>query len=176
MAKIVYPLAQVLVIKKRRVDEAEKVVQEKKKLLNQEEKRLKKAEAERDEVKEHHNAKLQQLRDELDQGTTTNKIQQMKDYLKIVQEKLRVEEKKVEEQKKQVEKAKKNLEDARKVLQEKRQELDKLETHKEEWEKKKRKELLHEEAKRLDEVGSLTYLSNRRRKQIELEQNKKRKK
>ena len=49
-------------------------------------------EAERNKVKEHKNNKLQQLRETMDQGTTSPKIQQMKVYLKLVDEKLKVEE------------------------------------------------------------------------------------
>ena len=43
---------------------------------------------ERDKALEHKTAKLSQLRNALDEGTTTDKIQQMKVYLKVVNEKL----------------------------------------------------------------------------------------
>ena len=102
MAEIVYPLKQVLEVKIKRVEDQEKVVIEKKRLLVLEQDKLKQREAEREKVKKHHDAKLKQLRDTLDQGTTSDKIQQMKAYIKVVKENLKLEDKKVKEQKEQV--------------------------------------------------------------------------
>lgn len=102
-----YPLAEVLEVKNRRVEIAELAVKEKKKLLEIEEEKLRQREAERDKVKDHYKAKMNQLRKELDEGTTSDKIDQMKVYLKVVQEHLAAEEKKVKEQKAQVELAQK---------------------------------------------------------------------
>ena len=108
-------------------------------------------------MKEHHKDKLQQLRDTLDQATTSPKIQQMKVYLKIVDEKLKVEEKKVKEQKDQVAIAEKNLNLAKQDLQRKRQEVDKLLTHKKDWEKEMRRELDIIEGREQDELGSIIH-------------------
>ena len=102
MPKAVYPLGQVIEVKKRRVEDAEKVVLEKRKALEVEEEKLKKREEERDHVRDHHNAKLKQMREEMDHDTTSPKIQQMKAYHKVVKEKLKLEEKKVQDQKEQV--------------------------------------------------------------------------
>jgi len=74
MTKIVYPLERVLDIKKKRVTEAEKVVAEKKKDLEREQEKLKQREAERDKVLNHRKDKLNQLREELDGGTTSTKV------------------------------------------------------------------------------------------------------
>ncbi len=49
-------------------------------------------------------------------------------------------------------------------------------THKEDWTEQQIKEMRREEAKYLDEVGSLVFLSNKRREKIEEAQRKKRKK
>lgn len=166
MAKIVYPLAQVLEVKKRRVEEAEKVVLEKRNALEKEKEKLQKCEAERDKVLRHQQDKLKQLRDELDGGTTSDKIQQMKAYLKVVQEKLKVEEKKVAEQKKQVEVAKKNLELAQEDLRKKRLEVDKLELHKKDWHKEMAREQQIIEESELNEIGNVIYSVQQKKSRV----------
>jgi hypothetical protein len=155
----VYPLSEVLDIKNRRVENAEKVLKEKKQLLEIEEKKLKEREAERDKVKDHLKAKVNQLRQELDEGTTSDKIDRAKLYIKIVQEKLVVEEKKVLEQKKQVELAEKNVEIAKNQLKEREKERDKIIEHRKEWTKETIKELQVMEIRAEDELGSTMFLS-----------------
>ena len=156
-ANIEYPLAKVIDIKKRRVEEAEKNLRLKEEALAKEEKILKEKEAQRDKVKQHADDKLAQLRHELDTGTTTDKIMQAKVYLKLCQEKVIVEEKKVAEQKEQVELAKKNVEIAKKELHQRRQDVDKLVTHRKDWLKERQKELEIEEGREQDELGSLIF-------------------
>lgn len=163
MSKIIYPLKQVLEVKERRVDEAEKVVKEKQEALKKEETKLAECEAARDKVKSHYQDKLQQFRQMLDEGTTSPKIQQTKAYIKIVEEKLKVEEKKVKDQQEQVKIAKKNLDQAIEHLRIKRQEVDKLLIHKKDWERMMRKELEIIEGREQDELGFLTHLSNSRK-------------
>ncbi|WP_068467267.1 YscO family type III secretion system apparatus protein [Candidatus Protochlamydia phocaeensis] len=163
MNNVVYPLKQVIDVKQRRVDEAEKVVREKQQILEGEKQKLAEREAERDKVKKHYQDKLKQLRDTIDQGTTSPKIQQMKVYIKVVDEKLKVEEKKVKDQQEQVDLAQKNLDKAKEDLRIKRQEVDKLLNHKKDWEKEMRKELEIIEGREQDELGSIIYVSNHHR-------------
>lgn len=163
---IVYPLKQVIEVKQRRVTEAEKVVLEKKQALEKEQEKLAQREAERDKVKTHKVDKLKQLRNTLDEGTTSPKIQQMKAYLKVVDEKLKIEEKKVKDQQEQVKIAEKNLEQAQEELRKKRQEVDKLLTHKKDWEKETRKELEIIEGREQDELGSIIYVSHHHKKNV----------
>jgi flagellar biosynthesis chaperone FliJ len=115
-----YPLEQVLDVKKKRVEDAELVVKEKQKALEIEQDKLKKREEERDKVKNHYQDKLLQLRHQYDEGTTSDKIDQAKLYIKVVQERLKVEEKKVKDQQAQVETAEKNLELAKNQLRARR--------------------------------------------------------
>lgn len=159
MSMPVYPLAQVLEVKQKRVDDAEKIVREKQLALNKEKEKLAQREAERDKVKHHQQDKLKQLRDTLDHGTTSPKIQQMKAYLKVVDEKLKIEEKKVKDQKEQVDIATKNLEQAREQLRLKRLEVDKMLTHRKDWERGMRKEIEVSEAREQDELGSIIFMS-----------------
>lgn len=155
-----YPLKQVIEVKQKRVEDQEKVVKDRKQALENEKEKLKQREADRDKAKQHHIDKLTQLRYELDHGTTTDKIQQMKAYLKVTQEKVKIEEKKVKEQKDQVDLAEKALQVAINDLKIKRQEVDKLETHKKDWEKEMRKELEIIEVREQDELGQTIFASN----------------
>ncbi len=162
--KLRYPLEQVLAVKRDRVEKAERVVEEKKLALQVEQEKLKKVEAERDIVLNHHNDKLAQLRKVLDEGTTSDEVLQMKVYLKVVKEKLVKEEVKVKEQKKQVLLAEKDLEEAKKDLYRKRIEEEKIIMHKEEWTKEAKAEVAREEAKEYDEIGQILYEGQRRKK------------
>jgi len=164
MAETLYPLEQLLEVKQDRVNKAEKVVQEKQRALEAEREKLAKLEKERDLTLHHHDDKLTQLRQALDQGSTSAKILQMKAYLKVVKEKLTKEEAKVKKQQEQVALAEKNLESAKLELQRKRVELEKIKMHKEEWEKEAAREMIKEETKETDEVGSLMHQAEKRKK------------
>lgn len=164
MARPLYPLLQVLEVKNKRVEDAEKVVVEKQAILKTEKEKLAQREADRDKAKAHYKEKLQQIRDELDQGTTSPKVVQMRAYLKMVQEKLVIEEKKVTDQKEQVRIAEDNLDKAKKELQKKRLEVDKLLTHKKDWEKTLKKELEIIEGREQDELGNTMFSLNERRR------------
>ena len=164
MANSEYPLEQLALIKQKKLEEAEKILTEKKALLAKEEDKLRAVEKERDKVKEHKDNKLKQLREELDAGTTSDKIQQMKQYLKVVQEQLKQKETKVTEQLKVVQEAEKQLEVARQNRIKKQQEVEKMVMHRAEWEKE---QYLIEERKQagdMDEMG-MAIDSMRKREQ-----------
>lgn len=159
-----YPLEQLVFIKKKKLEEAEKILQEKKKALEKEEEKLRDVEAIRDKVKDHRMAKLTQLREVLDQGTTTDKIQQMKQYLKIVDEELKQKEAKVRDQKKVVDQATEQVEAARQDMFKKQQAVEKLSIHRKDWDKEMRVELQREEDLEGDEVGSAMHHARKRAK------------
>ncbi len=164
-AKIEYPLEQVLDIKNKRVQDAEKKVKEALEALEKEKEILKQKEKARNKVLKHRNDKLAQLRKEMDlvdKTTTSAKIQQMKDYLKVVDKKLKEEEKKVNEQKKQVEAAELQVEQAREELKLRRLEVDKLNIHKKDWLAMMRDELRRDEERELDEIGNIMYQMHQR--------------
>jgi hypothetical protein len=162
MAKIVYPLKQVMEVKQRRVEEAEKVVIEKKAALEKEKEKLAQREAERDKAIQHHTAKLTQLRSAMDEGTTTDKILQMKAYLKVAKERVKTEEKKVKDQQAQVDIAMKNLQQAQNDLKLRRMEVDKMETHRKDWMKQMLKEEEIMEGREQDELGTLIFSAKQR--------------
>lgn len=162
MATVAYPLKQVIEVKQKRVEDAEKVVQEKRIALQKEQEKLAQREADRDKAIKHHSDKLNQLRRSLDEGTTTDKILQMKAYLKVAKERVKIEEKKVKEQQDQVEIATKNLQMAELELRMKRQEVDKLHTHRKDWEKQMRKEEEIIEGREQDEIGTIIFSARQR--------------
>jgi hypothetical protein len=157
-----YPLEQVAIIKQKKFDEAEKVLREKKKALALEEEKLAVAEKERDEVKDHRFAKLTQLREKMDEGAPSDKIQQMRYYLKTVDEKLRLKEVKFKEHQRLVENAKQQVETARADLLKKQQDVEKMQIHRKEWEKEVKAIAEQKEGVESDEMGSSLH---QRRKQ-----------
>ena len=157
-----YPLEQIIKVKEKRVLEQEKVVKLKEQATESEKKKLAEREKERDAAKEHQQDKLRQLRQELDQGTTSEKVQQMKRYLEVAKEKVAQEEKKVQEQQRQVAQAESALEAAIADLKIKRQQVDKLQDHKKSWTAEMRKEIEIIEAREQDELGSMSYLNHQR--------------
>lgn len=159
-----YPLEQVALIKQKKLEETEKNLKAKKELLLQEEEKLRTTEKERDSVKEHRIAKLTQLRENLDLGTSTDKIQQMKAYFKIVEEKLKVKEQKVQEQLKKVNAAKEQVELARQLFLKKTQEVEKFRLHKQEWDKEIKVLIEREEAGEGDELGSAMHVRRKKPK------------
>jgi flagellar biosynthesis chaperone FliJ len=152
-----YPLEQIAIIKQKKLDEAERVLREKKKALEREEEKLAAVEKERNEVKEHRFAKLTQLREKMDEGAPSDKIQQMRYYLKVVDEKLKAKEIKVKEQQKNVETAKLQVEAARNDLVKKQQDVEKIQTHRKEWEKEMAALAEQKEAVETDEMGSVLH-------------------
>ncbi|MDE3045245.1 MAG: type III secretion T3S chaperone [Verrucomicrobiota bacterium] len=166
-----YPLEQLMLIKKNRFDQALKTLEEKKKLLEKAYEKLYEATVERDKVLKHRIAKLEQLREKTDAGTTSDKIQQMKTYLKTVDEKLADREKKVKEQQKQVDLSQKQVDLATDELFQRKKDLEKMEIHKGEWEKEVRYWVEQKEAVEHDEQGSATH--SLRKKEAQRERKKK---
>jgi hypothetical protein len=158
MNSLNYPLQQLITIKKNRYDQALKTLEEKKALLLEEESKLKKVEEERDKVLTHKNDKLLQLRQTLDEGTTTDKIQQMKSYLKVVDENLVGKQKKVADQQKNVKFAQDQVELAKQDLFQKQKDVEKMELHKKEWEKEVNYWVQQKEAAEQDELGATSDL------------------
>jgi hypothetical protein len=159
-----YPLEQLGLIKQKKLDEAEKVLREKKKILEKEEEKLLVAEKERDIVKEHRFAKLTQLRQQLDEGAPATKVTQARQYLKLVDEKLKVKEQKVKEQKKAVDAANAQVEIARADLIRKQYDVEKIQIHRTEWEKEQKALEQLQENIETDELGSTFHERHKRKR------------
>ena len=159
-----YPLEQLAIIKKKKLEEAERMLREKKEKLLAEEEKLARIEKERDKIKTHKLEKLSQLRSGLDEGLRTDKIETMRLYLKTVEEKLKQHEKRVIVQQKEVEKAEDAVEVARLEMIKRQQNVEKLKEHKGLWQKEVKKELEKEEDKETDEIGSTRYVTRKRKK------------
>lgn len=162
MEKEVYPLAQVLEVKERRVKQQEKLLAEKKEQLKREEKKLEEAKEARKKVQDHFDDKMAQLRQKMDEGGISPDYQQMKVYLEVVKERLLAEDKKVEAQKQQVQLAEKAVQEAYELLKQRRKEVDKIETHRKDWMQEQRFLIELEEANEQDEMGSIIYLNRGR--------------
>lgn len=159
-----YPLEQVVQIKQKRLEEAEKVLEEKRAALAKEQEKLEEVEKERDKVLDHRKAKLAQLRQKMDEGTPPAKITQMKQYLKVVDEELKQKEHKVKEQKKVVEQAEKAVEVARQDYYKKQKDIEKLKMHRKEWDEEMRSVMEHKEAIETDEMGNAMHTSKKKHK------------
>ena len=157
-----YPLHQVVEIKQKRLEEAERLLKEKRALLEEEETKLRKCEEEFEKSKAHYDDKIAQLRDELDAGTTSDKIDQMKNYLHIVEDDLKLKKKKVKEQQQAVVKAEEAVEVARQDMLQKQRDIEKLSMHKEEWVKEVKYEERRQEANEQDEIGTIRHVRKKR--------------
>ncbi len=152
-----YPLEQVIIIKKNRFDQAIKTLEAKKEILEKAYEKLFDLTQEFDEVVKHKQAKLDQIRDSLDAGTSSDKIQQMKFYLKTVEEKRIEKKKKMDAQQKVVDAAQTQVDLATDDLFQKKKDLEKLEIHKKEWEKETAYLLERKEESEHDEQGSAGF-------------------
>ena len=152
-----YPLEQVIEIKKNRFDQAVRTLEEKKEILEKAYEALFDLNQALDEIKSHKQAKLDQIRDALDEGTSSDKIQQMKIYLKVVDEKVLEQKKKRDTQQTVVDDAQKQVDLATDDLFQKKKDLEKLELHKKDWEKEDARELERKEESEHDEQGSAGY-------------------
>ncbi|MGB7129048.1 MAG: flagellar FliJ family protein [Candidatus Rhabdochlamydia sp.] len=149
-----YPLKQLAEIKQKNLETAEINLRDKKRILEQEQTSLTKKEKERDLVKEHRIDKLQQLRDHMDEGAVPHKVEQMKQYLKLVDEKLAVKQQAVVEQKKKVKLAEEEVDKARKELIECQQDVEKMRLHRKEWDREMHLIEEQKEGVEMDEIGS----------------------
>lgn len=152
-----YPLEQLIQIKKKRCDDAELNLQQKKQQLTREEKQLENVKRERDKVASHRDKKLEQMQRELDKGTTTDKIQKMEQYRRIVEEELAAKEEDVKQQEGKVRQAEREVEVAKQELFFRQKELDKIGQHKKEWKKQEKYIELQEENRVIDEIGSVRH-------------------
>lgn len=165
-----YPLEQLVLIKTKRLEEAQKKLKEKKAALEKEQAKLKKLEEECQKVFDHKQEKIKQLDDEMNAGTTSHKIDVANKYLKVVEEDLKQKKRKVTEQDKIVKTAFSAVEIARMEMLKKQQDLEKLEIHRAEWKKGVLKELEIKQEQEGEEMGSAKFsLMQREKKQRERE-------
>jgi hypothetical protein len=155
MKKRKYPLTQIAEIKTRRLEEAEKILKQKRdeldiaeKDLLQKRKDLSATQKLKLEMIEKHFAKISK-------GTTSDVLKRHDEYMKeVIGVKLSEQKKAVDDQKKVVKEAQKALEAARIDRLKKNQELEKIHIHKKEWTKEMKKEMDLEEADVADELGT----------------------
>ncbi len=152
-----YPLQQLMEIKKRHFDQAVKTLEEKKQILEKAYETLYDLNEDYNKTLTHKTEKLDQLRKVMDEEPIVAKMEQMKAYLKIVDQQLVEKKKKVIAQQKVVDEAQKQVDIATDHLFQKKKELEKLELHKAEWMKEARLHMERKEEIEHDEQGAATY-------------------
>lgn len=152
-----YPLIEVIRLKKRRLDEAEKILREKKEILTKEEDKLKIYQKELNEAKIKFDTYLQKLREAMDKGEPSSKIDQHKLHLKDLKDLFLVCQKKVDNQKKVVKSAQEAVETARLEYQMREKELEKLTIHKAEWLQAMKLEQARAEELKMDEISTSAH-------------------
>jgi len=165
-----YPLEQVIHIKKKRFDEAVKVLEAKKEILEKAYETLFDLTEEFTQADNHKKAKLEQIRQELDSGTTSEKILQMKAYFKNVEEEVKEKKKKVDDQQIIVNNAQEQVDIATDDLFQKKKDLEKLELHKKEWQKEENYKIQKKDQSEQDEQGSTSF--NRLKREQKLREKK----
>src|SRR3990167_4360161 len=166
MSKEHYPLEEMMAIKKNRFDNAVKVLQEKKALLEKAYEKLYYLSQDRDKTLAHKQAKLTQLREQMDAGELIETIKKGESYLKLVNEQLAEKQKKVVEQQKVVDVAQKQGDLATDDLFQKKKDLEKLELHKKEGEKEMSYQELQKEGGEQDEQGTISFTMHKREKKL----------
>jgi len=161
-----YPLEQLILIKERRLEEAEKVLKAKKQLLEKEQQKLKSLEEDAQLTHDHMQEKINQLEEELDQGTYSYKIDTANKYIKVVEDQLKGKKKLVLDQDKVVKNALQQVEVARQEMIKKQHDVEKLNIHRQEWKKGVMKEFEYTQALESDEIGSAKHISLKKEKQL----------
>ena len=158
-----YPLEQLEMIKKKRLEEAERALAAAKELLEKEEATLKEKEKVLELARKHLAEKNEQIRTEISRGTTSNKIEQANYYLGVVEEDVEKKNKKVKEQQKVVDEAREAVEVARKELLKKQQDVEKMRLHRKEWEHEMLLIEKQQEGIQNDELGSAMHILRKKR-------------
>lgn len=162
MKKPKYPLEEIDQIKKKRFEEAEKSLKEKKEFLLKEQAKLNQYMKDLELIKKHKLDKIRQMMDEMEKGTTSDQIIVKERYLKVVvEEKLKKEHLKVLEQQKEVQSAQDDVDKARILLDQRRQDVEKIRLHREDWELEVRKELEAYDVKETDEIGTTIHTARK---------------
>lgn len=162
MAK--YPLQQLMEIKLKRLDEAERELAKRKEELEEEEKKLQTEIDKLQTILDHKAEKMAQMRAEMDQGTTTDKIKQIKSYLETVEDKRKIQDDKVKKQKLEVEKAEAAVEDALQNVFQKQADVEKLKMHRKEWDSEQLYLEKQEESKETEEMGTAMHVRKKKKR------------
>jgi len=158
-----YPLEQLLEIKEKRVEDAERILHEKKEALAREEKKLEECIEREKQAKNTYDEQLETFYNDFEGGTQSHKIKQRKEHLKTLLEQVKIEKEKTEKQREVVKEAEVAKDEAKAVLDQRRIDLDKIEEHKKAWVKAdlEEKERLH--IIEHDELGAMIHSRRKKR-------------
>lgn len=152
-----YPLQQLLDIKEKRVEDAERELHLKKVALEKEEEKLRKCLEKEKQAQDTYDEQLEAFYTDFQQGTNSDKIKQRKDHLKGLLEKVKLEKEHTAKQEKVRDAAAEEKEEAKRILDERRIDLEKLTEHKKAWvrtdlEEKERLHIIEH-----DELGAMLH-------------------
>ncbi|MEC8306543.1 MAG: hypothetical protein VXZ72_01635 [Chlamydiota bacterium] len=157
-----YPITQLMIIKKKRLESAEKAWKKAKEKLQNERAKEKKLEKEKDKSLSHRNDKLRQLRQQLDSGEPSEVILATKRYLTITNEDLDAKQRVWQAQKEVVAQADQEVKLARKECIQKECDLEKIKEHQILWLRDHHKHEVRIQDKEEDELGMLTHQQHQR--------------
>ena len=162
-----YPLEQLLEIKEKRVEDAERILNEKKEALQKEEDKLKQCLEKEKEAQQEYDDQLDTFYEDFEGGTKSHKIQQRKEHLKSLLEGVKVAKEKTIKQREVRDAAEVEKDEAKAILDQRRVDLDKIEEHKQVWVKAdlEEKERLH--IIEHDELGAMIHSRKNREKRGE---------
>ncbi len=163
MKKPKYPLEEIITIKGKRLEEAEKMLKHQKEILDEENKKLKECKKKLEDVKKRKIEKVKKHLDLLEKGTTSKEIAIHERYLKqVISEELQVEMKKVNNQEKIVKQSEENVVKARKEYLQKNQDVEKLNLHRKEWDREIEKQEILDESNEGEELNINIHSRKRR--------------
>ena len=149
-----YPLNQVAAIKKKRYDQAVSELKARKKALENEIKKLEELKQFRQKEQENVDQRLNNLREAMDEGSTSEKIKSKKASLEVGQEKLVGAKKQVDDQSEVRNKAEDDVKKATENLTRCQKDVEKLKIHEEEWTKEEKLAMKKKVADVQEEIGS----------------------
>lgn len=158
-----YPLQQLLEIKEKRVEDAERILHEKKEALAREEEKLQKCIERERLAQKTYDEQLDTFYNDFAGGTQSHKIKQRKEHLKTLLEQVKIEKEKTKKQREIRNKAEQEKDEAKAILDQRRIDLDKIEEHKKAWTKGdlEEKERLH--IIEHDELGAMIHSRRKKR-------------
>lgn len=160
-----YPLHQLDVIKKKRLDQAERALREKKEEERVAQEKHDKAKSDRDKALEARDNKLNLLREKMDEGAPSAKIETIRVYLKIVDETFQQKHQIYETFAERLRVAQEATEQARQEVIKKQKDQEKMKEHRKQWDKELKVLEEQEEAKLTDDIGTVRFIKEQQKKQ-----------
>lgn len=160
-----YPLHQIDIIKKKRLDQAERALREKREEERVVQEKYDRAKQDRQKALEARDNKLNLLREKMDEGAPSAKIETIRVYLKIVDETFQQKHQIYETFADKLRGAQEATEAARQEVIQRQKDQEKMQEHRKQWDKEMRAFDEQEEAKLTDDMGTVRFIKDKQKKQ-----------